>query len=383
MKRYMKCLVGVLCLGLVACGGGDGEPALPDVSNDVVETISSDQVEVVADTTAPTAPSQLQATADGLTAVNLTWVGSTDDVGVTGYKVFDKDAEIGTSTTTTFRHDGLVAGSEHCYRIRAFDLAGNVSDPCNEACVTLTETESPTISGTIQYTGTQTGTIVVLLIPMPWTEEFSKDDVVVGATLLAPGPYTTTELPDGTYYLFSFMLTEGGTSIDDAVVLKTDPWAAYEALDNPTAVVIADGKPVTDVDMVLVDGTTDSPNPFADNNGNDDSSAMVNAHHWSGGYDLVLSWQFGNFERNGRSGVWSRYRWLHEPGLQCIGYVVEQLVVNVRERRDFRSVPYYVACHLYLHNRAWFRRHGDGYGTTRLFHDQFCDRSPAVRGHHQ
>ena len=136
MMRNLQWLADVLLLVMVACGGG-GVPRLPVVLPDVVETVVPDVVEAAVDMTAPTAPSQLKAKANSLTSVILTWDGSTDDVGVMGYKVFDKGTEIGSVTTTTFRHDGLIVDSEHCYRVQAFDMAGNVSELSNEACVTL------------------------------------------------------------------------------------------------------------------------------------------------------------------------------------------------------------------------------------------------------
>jgi len=138
---------------MAACGGGGGN-GLPVVHSDVTETMVSDVVEETSDTTAPTSPSQLKAEANSPTSVILTWVGSLDNVGVTGYKVFDKDSEIGTVTVPTFSHDGLVAGVEHCYHVQAFDLAGNVSGASNEACITLTvsvtyKTISAAVSGLV------------------------------------------------------------------------------------------------------------------------------------------------------------------------------------------------------------------------------------------
>jgi len=151
MIRNMQWMAGVLCLCVAACGGGSNEPTLPDVHQDVVETVMSDGIGF--DTTAPTAPSQLKATYDGVTSVDLTWLESTDDMGVAGYKVFDNDVEVGTTVTATFRHDGLVVGSRHCYRVKAYDLAGNVSDLSKETCLTLEMT-----TDVIEETDTQEDT---------------------------------------------------------------------------------------------------------------------------------------------------------------------------------------------------------------------------------
>jgi chitodextrinase len=66
-----------------------------------------------ADTSAPTAPSSLTATASGTGTVNLAWSTSTDNVGVTGYRIercqgatCTNYAQIATSIGTTFSNTG-------------------------------------------------------------------------------------------------------------------------------------------------------------------------------------------------------------------------------------------------------------------------------------
>src|ERR1700719_2620511 len=63
----------------------------------------------VPDTTPPTAPTNLAATAASSSQINLSWTASTDNVGVTGYKVercqgagCSNFAQIATPVATTF-----------------------------------------------------------------------------------------------------------------------------------------------------------------------------------------------------------------------------------------------------------------------------------------
>lgn len=84
------------------------------------------------DTTPPTAPTNLVATASGGSTVGLSWTASTDNVGVTGYQVFRSldgvtYASIGTSATTSYSDAGLSPDTSYWYRVRAQDAAGNVS----------------------------------------------------------------------------------------------------------------------------------------------------------------------------------------------------------------------------------------------------------------
>lgn len=93
-------------------------------------------VDNVADTSPPTAPTQLVANATGPTRVELSWTASQDDVGVAGYVILRDDSEIGSTTGTTYRDDGVSANTSYRYTIVALDATGNRSDPSAPADVT-------------------------------------------------------------------------------------------------------------------------------------------------------------------------------------------------------------------------------------------------------
>lgn len=86
------------------------------------------------DTTAPSAPSNLHLTATSTSSITLAWNASTDNVGVTGYRVerctgagCTGFAQIATPTATFMTDSGLSAGTTYRYRVRAVDAAGNLS----------------------------------------------------------------------------------------------------------------------------------------------------------------------------------------------------------------------------------------------------------------
>ncbi|WP_232422308.1 fibronectin type III domain-containing protein [Methylosarcina fibrata] len=88
------------------------------------------------DTTAPTVPTNLNATATSSSAINLTWTASEDAVGVTGYKIFRNGSEITTVTGTSFSNTGLTASTTYSYTVSAMDAAGNESDQSQSASAT-------------------------------------------------------------------------------------------------------------------------------------------------------------------------------------------------------------------------------------------------------
>jgi chitodextrinase len=94
-----------------------------------------------ADTTAPTAPTNVAAVAGSASAVTVSWAASVDDVGVTQYDVYRDGVKVGSTTTTGYTDAALVAGT-YTYTVRALDAAGNVSAPSNGAIVTLSPVDS-------------------------------------------------------------------------------------------------------------------------------------------------------------------------------------------------------------------------------------------------
>lgn len=88
------------------------------------------------DSTAPSRPTNLTATPVSTTQINLAWSASTDNVGVTGYRVFRDGVQIATATGTSYSNTGLTAATTYTYAIAAVDAAGNVSSQSATASAT-------------------------------------------------------------------------------------------------------------------------------------------------------------------------------------------------------------------------------------------------------
>lgn len=101
----------------------------------------------VSDTQAPTAPSNLAASNITETTVDLTWSASTDNVGVSGYDVYNGTTKIATVTTTSYSVTGLTAATNYTFSVKAKDAAGNQSTSSNSVSIT-TNTSSGGGNGT-------------------------------------------------------------------------------------------------------------------------------------------------------------------------------------------------------------------------------------------
>jgi hypothetical protein len=94
-------------------------------------------LEPLPDTTPPTTPTNLTATAVDPTNVQLAWNASIDDEGVTGYQVFRDGALLAaTPPQTTYVDATVLPSTTYQYEVRAIDAAGNLSGASNLVSVT-------------------------------------------------------------------------------------------------------------------------------------------------------------------------------------------------------------------------------------------------------
>lgn len=90
-----------------------------------------------ADTSPPTAPTNLSATAPASTRVDLTWAASTDNTGVTNYSVYrDGSLLSGSVTGTSFSDTTVSPQTSYSYTVVARDTVGNLSEPSSPVGVT-------------------------------------------------------------------------------------------------------------------------------------------------------------------------------------------------------------------------------------------------------
>ena len=106
------------------------------------------------DTTAPTAAT-LSASGTTSNSTNLSWSGATDNIGVSGYDVYQDGAFRASTTGTTFLANGLTASTAYSFYVIAKDAIGNVSPESNTVNVTTLapDTIAP-IAPTLSASGT-------------------------------------------------------------------------------------------------------------------------------------------------------------------------------------------------------------------------------------
>jgi hypothetical protein len=94
--------------------------AAPYEDEDAAGNVSPPSPEIAAtaraDTTPPTKPAGLTATA-GARSASLSWTAASDNVGVTGYRVFRDGAQVATTPSPSYTDSGLATATTYSYTV--------------------------------------------------------------------------------------------------------------------------------------------------------------------------------------------------------------------------------------------------------------------------
>ena len=185
------------------------------------------------DVITPTPPTNLSGVG-AVGSATLTWNASSDNVGVTMYRIYRSVVSgftpgmatyAGASTTTTFTDTG-VPSNTYYYKVTAEDAAGNVSAASGEASVFVpADTTPPTISITAPANGASvSGSIAVSATAADTVStprvQFKLDGQPLGNSIVAP-PYSitwnSTTTPNGVHILSAVATDLAGNSSEASV----------------------------------------------------------------------------------------------------------------------------------------------------------------------
>jgi hypothetical protein len=252
------------------------------------------------DTQAPTTPLNLHVSGKTDTTVSLTWDAATDDVGVTGYEIFEGATHIGSADGTIYTAIHLSPNTLYTFTVKATDAAGNVSEASTAVTVTtnsddglpddpavVAPTSDQTVAGDIAsdtqflytgpdpfQTGVVSGTIAVTRTAVLRGRVLTDDSAALSGvtiTILDHPEYgQTLTRADG---MFDMVVNGGGLltinySKDGYLPVQrsvTTPWRDYAwlpgvvmvsldpivntvTLTGTSELQVAQGSPVTDAD---------------------------------------------------------------------------------------------------------------------------------------
>lgn len=197
-----------------------------------------------ADTTPPSVPTGLTASAPSPTQVALSWNSSTDAVGVTGYRVFRDGVLVGTTATAAYTDNGRTASTQYSYTVAAYDAAGNVSG--QSAAATVTTPAAPDTTPPSAPTGLSATGYSPSQVNLSWSP--STDNVSVagyrvfrnGTQVGAPGTtlYQDTGLTPSTTYSYTVAAVDGAGNVSAQSAAVNGTTQAAPADTGPPTVAL-------------------------------------------------------------------------------------------------------------------------------------------------
>ncbi|MEP7310457.1 MAG: LamG-like jellyroll fold domain-containing protein, partial [Acidobacteriota bacterium] len=225
-----------------------------------IQTDMTTPVATASDTQAPTAPTTLTVSAVSTTQLALTWAASTDNVGVTGYRIercagagCTTFSQVGTATAASYSDAGLVASTSYTYRVRATDAANNLGSYSSAAsAATLTPTPAPAVPAGPTPVSSATGIPMTVALSWAASANATQYDVAFGTTTppaVVSSNRTTTSyqplaLTAGTTYYWQIVAKGAGGSTSGPVWNFT-MLPAPTAPAGPTPTISATSVPLT------------------------------------------------------------------------------------------------------------------------------------------
>ena len=147
------------------------------------------------DTQAPSAPTNLAVLSTSTASANLSWTASTDNVGVSYYRIFVNGVFHSNSNATTATVSGLAQGTTYTFYVIAVDAANNASPQSNTATgTTLTDTQAPTAPLNLSVTSVGTNNIAVQWTAATDNVGVTSYDIYVNAELMGSTSSTSTNI---------------------------------------------------------------------------------------------------------------------------------------------------------------------------------------------
>jgi chitodextrinase len=166
------------------------------------------------DTQAPTAPTGLAVTHYAQTSISLSWQASTDEVGVTGYRLYRGPTVVAGTAARSYSFSGLTCGTTYVLGVDAFDAASNDSaratvSAATSACQSpppTADTQAPSVPQGMAFTGRTQASVTV-----GWQASSDnvgvagyrtyRNNVLIASTMQLS--YTFSGLSCGTSYTFA------------------------------------------------------------------------------------------------------------------------------------------------------------------------------------
>ena len=179
---------------------------------------------IAVDISAPTVPASVGLTRKTDTTASFSWLASTDNVGVTGYKIYKDAVYVNTTTNLNYTFTGLTANTAYVLTVSAIDAAANESAQSANCLVTtnaVADVTPPAVPTTLAVNSVTVGSIA-----LTWDANVETD--LHGYKLYVDTLYTKT--------VFTNATTISGLTSNTSYDLQI---SAFDTSDNESALTTA------------------------------------------------------------------------------------------------------------------------------------------------
>ena len=150
--RFKTLSAGTANVNFDFTAGSTIDTNIASAGNDILGSVTNGayvigQAQSGSDTSAPSIPANLSASVVSSSQINLTWSASSDNVAVSGYRVYRNSIHIATTTSASFSDSGLLPSTSYAYTVAAYDGAGNTSAQSSPVTATTQAVSPPPSSG--------------------------------------------------------------------------------------------------------------------------------------------------------------------------------------------------------------------------------------------
>jgi fibronectin type 3 domain-containing protein len=183
------------------------------------------------DTTPPATPSAPTLSSSSSTGATITWIPTTDNIGVAGYNIYRDGVVVSQLATSNFVDTGLTPGATYIYELSAFDAQGNVSPQSRTLTVTLIDLSPPTVPTGLAVAGATQNSV-----SLTWSPSTGGGGVagyrllkgtlpstmkIVQASVAGTSYVDSTLSPQTTYYYAVESYNETGISSAPSATIST------------------------------------------------------------------------------------------------------------------------------------------------------------------
>jgi hypothetical protein len=234
----------------VATHGDSLSLTVQQINGALNDSFEADSLTLVdPDTTAPSVPTGVTATAPSSSEVDVSWLPSSDPdaAGVGGYVVSRNGTAIATlgASATSYRDTAVSANTSYSYTVAAFDFAGNYSAPSEPAVVT---TPAPPVDNPPSVPGGVTASAVSSAeVDVSWTASTDTDATglagyvvtrdgatvaTVGASATGYADLTVSPATSYSYTVTAFDTAQNYSAPSSPATVTTPPAQTTGVLDD-------------------------------------------------------------------------------------------------------------------------------------------------------